>query len=164
MPESASPVRQPGSILRFEEGRSPIIWLVLIGGFALAGIVLVAAPASSAATSSGAFIACVLFAIMFSLIASRQWIAEIDLRTRTLRLSRRSFGRWTATVVDCPLDRCRQLGRIEYETDGSYGVYVELSDGTRHAIPLKDSSFEEAGRVASQLSDATGITRLDTKF
>jgi hypothetical protein len=62
------------------------------------------------------------------------------------------------------LDRCRQLGRIEYETDGSYGVYVELSDGTRHAIPLKDSSFEEAGRVASQLSDATGITRLDTKF
>jgi hypothetical protein len=75
-----------------------------------------------------------------------------------------SFGRWTATVVDCPLDRCRQLGRIEYETDGSYGVYVELSDGTRHAIPLKDSSFEEAGRVASQLSDATGITRRDTKF
>jgi len=122
--------------------------------------------ASSMPGSSGAAIACLLLAFMFSLVATRRWIAEIDLRARTLRISRRSFGRWTKTSVHCSLDQCRRLGRIEYETDGhlSYGVYVELTDGTRHAIPLKDSTLQEAGRVASQLSDLTEIPRLDTRF
>jgi hypothetical protein len=165
MSERAPPGAQSGSVLRFETGRSPIKWIVPIGAFAVAGLALAFAPDSSAATSGGAVIGCILLAIMFSLIASSRWIAEIDLRTQTIRLSKRSFGRWTR-VVDRPFDQCRALGRIEYETDGhrSYGVYVELTDGTRHAIPLKDSSFEEAGHVASQLTDATGITRLDTKF
>jgi hypothetical protein len=165
MSERAPPGAQSGSVLRFETGRSPIKWIVPIGAFAVAGLALAFAPDSSAATSGGAVIGCILLAIMFSLIASSRWIAEIDLRTQTIRLSKRSFGRWTR-VVDRPFNQCRRLGRIEYETDGhrSYGVYVELTDGTRHAIPLKDSSFEEAGHVASQLTDATGITRLDTKF
>jgi hypothetical protein len=165
MSESASPGREGGPVLRFETGRSPIKWIVPIGAFTIAGLAIAFAPASSDTTSGGVVIACFLVALMFSLIASSRWIAEIDLRTRTIRLSKRSFGRWTR-VVDRPFDQCRALGRIEYETDGhrSYGVYVELTDGTRHAIPLKDSSFEEAGHVASQLTDATGITRLDTKF
>ena len=163
MSESASPGGQCGSVLRFETSQSPIKRIVPIGAFAIAGLALAFAPDSPASTSGGAAIACILLAIVFALAASRRWIAEIDLRTKTIRLSKRAFGRWTR-VVDRPFDQCRRLGRIEYETDGSYGVYIELTDGTLHAIPLKDSSFEEAGRVASQLSDATGITRLDTKF
>jgi len=165
MSESASPGGQGGSVLRFETSRSPIKWIVPSGAFAVAGLALAFAPDSSATTSGGPVIACILLAIIFSLIASSRWIAEIDLKAQTIRLSKRSFGRWTR-VVDRPFDQCRRLGRIEYETDGhrSYGVYFELTDGTRHAVPLKDSSFEEAGRVASQLSDATGIARLDTKF
>ena len=163
MSESASPGGQSGSVLRFETSQSPIKWIVPIGAFAIAGLALAFAPDSPASTSGGAAIACILLAIVFALAASRRWIAEIDLRTKTIRLSKLAFGRWTR-VVDRPFDQCRRLGRIEYEADGSYGVYIELSDRTLHAIPLKDSSFEEAGRVASQLSDATGITRLDTKF
>ena len=163
MSESASPGGQSGSVLRFETSLSPIKWIVPAGAFAIAGLALAFAPDSPASTSGGAAIACILLAIVFALAASRRWIAEIDLRTKTIRLSKRAFGRWTR-VVDRPFDQCRRLGRIEYETDGSYGVYIELTDGTLHAIPLKDSSFEEAGRVASQLSDATGIARLDTKF
>lgn len=165
MIESASPVGQAGSVLVFEGGQPAGIRIVAIGAFAIAAFALAAAPAPSIATGGGV-IGCLLLAFMFSLIASRRWIAEIDLSARTLRIFRRSLGRWTRTVVDCPLDQCRRLGRIEYETDGhlSYGVYVELINGSRHAIPLKDSSFEEAGRVASQLSEATGISRLDTKF
>ena len=163
MTASASPGGQGGSVLRFETSLSPIKWIVPAGAFAIAGLALAFAPDSPASTSGGAAIACILLAIVFALAASRRWIAEIDLRTKTIRLSKRAFGRWTR-VVDRPFDQCRRLGRIEYERDGSYGVYIELTDGTLHAIPLKDSSFEEAGRVASQLSDATGITRLDTKF
>ena len=163
MTASASPGGQGGSVLRFETSLSPIKWIVPAGAFAIAGLALAFAPDSPASTSGGAAIACILLAIVFALAASRRWIAEIDLRTKTIRLSKRAFGRWTR-VVDRPFDQCRRLGRIEYEADGSYGVYIELSDRTLHAIPLKDSSFEEAGRVASQLSDATGITRLDTKF
>ena len=163
MTARASPGGQGGSVLRFETSLSPIKWIVPVGAFAIAGLALAFAPDSPASTSAGAVIACILLAMVLALAASRRWIAEVDLRTKTIRLSKRSFGRWTR-VVDRPFDQCRRLGRIEYEADGSYGVYIELSDRTLHAIPLKDSSFEEAGRVASQLSDATGITRLDTKF
>ena len=135
-----------------------------VGAFAVAAFILAAEPVPSLATDGGAVIELLLLAFMCSLIASRWWIAEIDLSARTLRIFRRSLGRWTRTVVDCPLDQCRRLGRYEAEGDFSYGVYVELIDGSRHAIPLKGSSFEEAGRVASQLSEATGISRLDTRF
>jgi hypothetical protein len=102
--------------------------------------------------------ACILFAAV-----TRRWIAEIDLEARRLKVSRRVLGRWTRTIVDCPLDECRALGTFEYETDGppSYNVYVELRDGTRHTIPLTDSTLNEAARLASQLSAATGIPRLD---
>jgi hypothetical protein len=72
--------------------------------------------------------------------ASRRWTAEIDLTTRRFRVSRRSFGRWTNTTLDCPFDECSALGTFEYDTEGhlSYSVYVKLKDGTRHAIPLSD--------------------------
>src|SRR5262245_31323730 len=167
MIESASPAGQSASVLVFENGQAARMWIVPIGAVALAAVVVIAhPPAWSRPGTSGVVIACILIASMFSLIASRRWIAEIDLRARTLTISRRSFGRWTKTSVHCALDQCRRLGRIEYETDRhlSYGVYVELTDGTRHAIPLKDSTLQEAGRVASQLSDLTKIPRLDARF
>jgi hypothetical protein len=166
MMESTSPAGQSASVLVFENGRAAGVWIVPIGAVALAAVVMANSAVRSMPGSSGAVVACLLMASMFSIIASRRWIAEIDLRARTLRISRRSFGRWTKTSVHCSLDQCRRLGRIEYETDGhlSYGVYVELTDGTRHAIPLRDSTLQEAGRVASQISDLTAISRLDVRF
>jgi len=100
---------------------------------------------------------------------TRQWTAEIDLDTRRLRIFRRSFGRWRRDIVDCSLDECTALGTIEYDNDGhfSYGVYMRLKSGVRHAIPLGSSTFmgsstfSEAASVVSQLSAATGIPRLD---
>jgi len=164
--ESKSPSGQSALVLVFENGRPAGVWIVPIGAVAivLAAMVMAHSAAWSIPASGGGVIACLLLAFMFSLIASRRWIAEIDLKARTLRISRRSFGRWTKTSV--PSTNAIRLGRIEYETDGylSYGVYVELTDGTRHAIPPKDSTLQEAGRVASQLSDLTEIPRPDTRF
>jgi hypothetical protein len=164
--ENTSPAGQSASVLVFENGRAAGVWIVPIGAVAFAAVVMTNSAAWSTPESSGVVVACLLIASLFSIIASSRWIAEIDLRARTLRISRRSFGRWTKTSVHCSLDQCRRLGRIEYETDGhlSYGVYVELTDGTRHAIPLGDSTFQEAGRVASQISDLTAIPRLDARF
>ncbi|PIT01081.1 hypothetical protein TSA1_10165 [Bradyrhizobium nitroreducens] len=99
-------------------------------------------------------------------IAYKRTTAQIDLRARRLKIFRRLIGPWIKTVVDCPLDQCRALGRIEYESDGhvSYGVYVELVTGRRHDIPIQESTIQEAGSVAARLSEATGIPKLDTKF
>jgi hypothetical protein len=118
-------------------------------------------PANAGAILGFLFLACIV-----GLSMSRQWTAEIDMAARRLKISRRSFGRWAKTIVDCPLDECNVFGTIQYNTEGhiSYGAYVQLKHGARHAIPLKDSTFEEAARVASQLSAATGIQRLDTIF
>jgi hypothetical protein len=116
--------------------------------------------------NAGAVVGFLIVACIVGLSAARQWTTEVDLAARRLKISRRSFGRWTKTIVDRPFDECSMLGTIEYNTDGhiSYGVYVQLKDGARHAIPLKDSTFNEAARVATQVSDATGIPRLDIKF
>jgi hypothetical protein len=112
----------------------------------------------------------IVYASILLLTITRQWTAEIDLDTRRLRIFRRSFGRWRQNIVDCSLDECTALGTIVYGNDGhfSYGVYVRLKSGARHAIPLGNpiftgsSTFSEAANVASQLSAATGIPRLDT--
>jgi hypothetical protein len=149
----------------FEDGGGAAKWIVPVG-FAVVAIVMAGAVRPSVPGSNGVVIACLLIAAALSLIASRRWSAEIDLRARTLKISTRAFGRWTKTTLSCSLDQCRRIGRIEYETEGnlSYGVYVELTDGTQHAIPLKDSTLEEAGRVAAQISDLASIPRLDTKY
>jgi hypothetical protein len=139
---------------------------------ALAAILVIAIYASAASTSNASFlpkeastfVLMLFFGYVLFRLAFRQWIAEIDLVTRRLKISQLSFGRWRKAIVDCPFDECSKLGRIEYNTDGhlSYGVYVELRRGTRHAIPLRSSKFSEATRVASELTAATGIPRLDT--
>lgn len=104
-----------------------------------------------------------LFACILLSLVTRGSIAEIDLGARRLKVSRRFLGRWTKTIVDCSLDECSALGTFETETDGpsAYSVYVKVADGTRQTIPLTDSTLNEAARVASQLSAATGIPRLD---
>jgi len=140
MMESTSPTGQSASVLVFENGRAAGVWIVPIGAVAFAAVVMTNSAAWSTPESSGVVVACLLIASLFSIIASSRWIAEIDLRARTLRISRRSFGRWTKTSVHCSLDQCRKLGRIEYET------------------------FQEAGRVASQIPDLTAIPRLDARF
>ena len=95
-----------------------------------------------------------------------QWAAEIDPDMRTLRLSRRWFGRWSKTVVDCSLDDCVAVGTVEYDNDGhiSYGTYFKLRSGDWHAIPFKGRSFEEALKVVKEVSAATRIPRLDIKY
>jgi hypothetical protein len=129
-------------------------------------IVAAGSVGSSKPGSTGEAVGCFLMAAILILTTLRRWTAEIDLRTRTLKISRRSFGLWTKTTLQCSLDQCRQLGTIGYDTDGylSYGVYVELTDGTRHAIPTRDSTFHEAGRVAARMSNFTKIPRLDIQY
>jgi hypothetical protein len=47
------------------------------------------------------------------------WTAEIDPVMRRLRLFKRWFGRWTKTVVDCSLDDCVSMGKVEYDKIGT---------------------------------------------
>lgn len=156
---SSNEQRRPALI--FEGGRTAawILPAVLIA-------ILVVATNTGSIDARSSLILCLSLACLSFWIASRRWRTEFDLRTRRLKVFRRFLGRWTKTIVDCPLDQCRALGRIEYETEGhpSYGVYVELADGTRHDVPLRNPTIQEAGRVAAQLTEATGISRLDTKF
>jgi hypothetical protein len=167
MVEDNPGIERSGQTLLFTSGKREFGPLAFVGIMIFA-IAFVAdssntwsMPANAGAVVGFLFIACIIF-----LSLSRRWTAEIDMASRRLRIFRRSFGRWTKTIVDCPLDECNVFGTIEYNTDGhiSYGVYVQLKHGTRHAIPLKNSTFNEAARVASQLSTATGIPRLDTIF
>jgi hypothetical protein len=129
---------------------------------AISAVALISGSASASTIIALAFLL-VLVACGALLRGSRQWIAEIDLTTRRLRVCRYSFDRRRRTTVDCPLDECSALGTFEYDTDGhlSYSVYVRSKDGTRHAIPIANSTLNEATRVASQLSASTGIPRLD---
>lgn len=108
-----------------------------------------------------AIIGCVLL-----VAATRRWTAEINPATQRLTIYRQFLGGRTKAVVDCPFDDCSKLGTIRYDTDGhlSYGVYVEFKRGGRNAIPLQDSTFQEASRVASELSAVTGIPRVDTMY
>jgi len=157
-----------GQTLTFASGKPMFRTIVLFGFFAVLAIVTsttgnlrtVAQPGDAA----GLVVAFIFFASILFLTITRQWTAEFDLDTRRLRISRRSFGRWKREIVDCSLDECSALGTIAYNNDGhvSYGVYVQLKPGARHAIPIRNPTFNEAASVASQLSAATGIPRLDT--
>jgi hypothetical protein len=136
-----------------------LIVAMAIATFTSGDLGTVATPGNTAGTVVALiFFACILFAAV-----TRRWIVEIDLGARRVRISRQFLGRWAKTTVDCPFDECSTLGTFEYDTDGhlSYSVYVKLKDGTRHAIPLRDATLNEAAQVASQLSATTGIPRLD---
>ena len=153
-----------GQTLTFVSGKPGLSAVALAGFIAVMAIATFAngdlgTPENSPMVAFLIFFACILFAAV-----SRDWIAEIDLAARRLRISRRFLGRRTKTIVDCPFEECHALGTFEYESDGppySYSVYLELTDGTRHTIPLTDSTLNEATRLACQLSAATGISRLD---
>jgi hypothetical protein len=162
MVEVTSPNERFKPILVFERKRSVVIWMIPAGLVALA----VVEARSGTIVEGGSVILWLLLACMFFSIASQRTTVHIDLRARRLRILRRFLGRWGKTIVDCPFDQCRAIGRIEYENDGpsSYGVYVELLSGRQHDIPVKERTVQEAGRVAAQLANVTGIPRLDTKF
>jgi hypothetical protein len=164
---------QIGPNIDLASGKPGFRTFVLAGFIALLTIVAfitgnsrTVAPPENAA---GLVVVFIFFASLLFLKITRQWTAEIDLDTRRLRIFRVFFGRWRRDMVDCSLDECAALGMIEYDNDGhfSYGVYVRLKSGARHAIPLPSftfmgpSTFSEAASVASQLSAATGIPRLD---
>jgi hypothetical protein len=163
-----------GQTLTFTSGKPRFRTIVLFGFIAVLAIVAfitgnsrTVAPPENAA---GLVLMFIVYASILFLTITRQWTAEIDLDTRRLRIFRRSFGRWKREIVDCSLDECTALGTIVYDNGElfSYGVYVRLKSGARHAIPLGSSifmgssTFSEAANVASQLSAATGIPRLDT--
>jgi hypothetical protein len=160
MVEGNPRIERSAKTLVFKSGEPGIglaAWIGFAGIFAFA---IMSAPTPANVQIVGIFLLVIGAAL---LNASRRWTAEIDLTTRRIRISRRSFGRWTKAIVDCPFDECSALGTFEYDTEGhlTYSVYVKLKDGTRHAIPLSDSTLNEAVRVASQVSAVTGIPRLD---
>src|SRR5713101_71511 len=136
-----------------------LIIAVGIATFASGDLATVATPGNTA----GSLVLIIFFACILFSAVSRRWMAEIDFGARRLRISRLFLGRWTRVVVDRSLDECSAIGTFETQTDDRpvYSVYVELTDGTRHTIPLTDSTLSEAARVASQLSATTGIPRLD---
>lgn len=174
MAESNPHIERSGRKLVFASGEplfnsvGSLILVVVSAIFVIAIYVLApgGAVTPSPSENGGIFIVLLFFSGIAFHLATRQWIAEIDLTARWIRITRRSFGRWTKAVVDCPLNECTAFGTIEYNTDGhiTYGTYVEMKNGRRHAIPLTGSSFAEAAKVASKLSAATGIPRLDTIF
>jgi hypothetical protein len=154
-------IERSGQKLIFTSGKSK-------SGFV--GIIVVAAIFAIAAVSKSTpsdLLAVVFLLVLIACIslpsASRQWIAEVDLTTRRIKVFQRSFDRWTRTTVDCRFDECSALGTFEYDSEGhlSYSVYVRLESGTRHTIPITNSTLNEAARVASRLSASTGIPRLD---
>jgi hypothetical protein len=163
-----------GQTLTFASGKPGFRAIVLFGFIAVLAIVAfttgnsrtVAPPENPA----GLVIMFIVYASILFLKITRQWTAEIDLDKRRLRIFRRSFGRWRRNIVDCSLDECSALGTIVHDNGEhfSYGVYVRLKSGARHAIPfgsftfMGSSALSEAASVASQLSAATGIPRLDT--
>jgi hypothetical protein len=162
-----------GQTLTFASGKPRFRTTVLFGFIALLTIVAfitgnsrTVAPPENAA---GLVLMFIVYASILFLTITRQWTAEIDLDARRLRIFRRSFGRWRRNIVDCSLDECTALGTIVHDNGEhfSYGVYVRLKSGARHTIPLGSSIFpgsstlSEAASVASQLSAATGIPRLD---
>src|SRR4051794_26520056 len=151
--------------LRFVSGQAGFGVAVVAAVIAICAIVGIATIAhgnlgtvATPGNAAGTVVFLIFFASILFLTVTRQWAAEFDLTARRLELSRRFFGRWKKIVVACPLDELCGLGTIGYNTDGhiSYGVYVQLRGGARHAIPLKNSTFGEAARVASELSIATG--------
>ncbi len=162
MAEVTLPNERFEPVLVFERRRSVAIWMIPAGLVAMT----VVAACSGSTVAGGSAVLWLLLACMFVSIASRRTSVHIDLRTRRLKILQRILGRPAKTTVDCPLAECRVLGRIEYETEGhfSYGVYVELLSGRRHDIPVREPTIQEAGRVAAQLAEATGIPRLDTRF
>jgi hypothetical protein len=163
-----------GQTLTFASSKPRFRTIVLFGFIAVLAIVAfttgnsrtVAPPENPA----GLVLMFIVYASILFLKITRQWTAEIDLDTRRLRIFRRSFGRWRRNIVDCSLDECTALGTIVYDNGEhfSYSVYVRLKSGARHAIPfgsftfMGSSTLSEAASVASQLSAATGIPRLDT--
>ena len=124
------------------------------------------ATVATPGNAAGTVVVLIFFASILFAGFTRVSIVEIDTSKRRLSVQRQYFGRWTRTIVDCPLDESTAFGTIQYDTEGhkSYGTYVELKSGRRHAIPINGSSFADAARVASSLSAATGIPRSDTIF
>jgi len=150
---------------------NPGLGEVFLGIFIAAGLISLLANGVTGTLvtpggTAGSVIVLVFFAILFLMAVTRRRIVEFDLVDRKMTITQSRFGRPNKLILDCPLDQCRALGRIAYETDGhaSYGVYVELLGGRRHDIPVREKTVQEAGRVAARLSDVTGIPRLDTKF
>jgi len=163
-------IERYGQAFVVDSGEPPFGSAASVGVVALAVIVFTAIVAiagrSSALETTGIFIGFLFsFSIIF-IVGSHRRTTEIDTATRRLRISRQSFGRWRKTIGDCPLDECIALGTMEY--DGAegvvYGLYVQLKSGKRHGISSMDTTFKAAARIASRLSEATGIPRLDTKY
>lgn len=69
-------------------------------------------------------------------------------------------------VVDCSFDECDVLGVMEYNVEEhlAYGVYLQLKNGKRHAIPLTSNSLDRVSSVATEVSRAIGIQRRDTSY
>src|SRR5450631_2580999 len=107
MLEFSSATARPGQTLVFSSGRPRFFVAGVVIAFFAAVMVLAPRSSNSSPPSSGAVVAFLFFAGIFLAGLSRRWTAEIDLSNRTLEISRRLLGRWTTTIVNCPLDQWR---------------------------------------------------------
>jgi hypothetical protein len=164
-------IERSGQVLVIDSGEPPFGSATSLGVIAITVTGFTASATivrgwRSAGETVAIFIAFLFFFGIFFVVGSHQWITEIDTATRRLKTSRRSFGRWTKDIIDCSFDECSMLGIIKYNNaeDAGYRLYVQLKDGKRHNIPLKNSSLQKVTRIAFQLSAATGISRPDTRY
>lgn len=167
MTEDGFRIERYNQVFIVDTGEAPFGSAIAVGVVALAAGSFTAFFAwnSSALEIAGIYFGFLLGFSPLFLIGSHRWTTEIDTATRRLTITRQTFGRWRKTTADCSLNDCGALGTIEYDTAEGivYGLYVQLKNGKRHEIPSSERTFKANARIASRLSAATGLPRLDTK-
>jgi hypothetical protein len=138
------------------------LFLMILATFAIATTVGLRGFGDKASfIGLGAFTALMVIVLVLSFV--RGWTVSIDPKTKRLRIVRELFGHWRKTIVDCSFDECEALGVRRSTIDGLFtcSVYVQLKSGMQHDILVARNAHEEAARVADELTNATGIPRLD---
>jgi hypothetical protein len=95
---------------------------------------------------------------------SLRWTIDIDAVAKRLRIERALLGYWRKAIADWSFDECKALGvRKSRNVEGpyTYSIYVQLRGGEQYAISVAGSAQQEAERIADELTNATGIPRLD---
>ncbi|WP_316181152.1 MULTISPECIES: hypothetical protein [unclassified Bradyrhizobium] len=144
------------TIVSGKPGWAPVFLATLIV-LAIAGLASgIAAPRDPA----GAIVILVVILCVLVFRATVQWIAEIDQVARRLTISKRRLGGRLLTVTArCSFDECSEVGAVQYTDPVCAKIYLKLGRGGKYEIPVEGSNFNEAAKIASELSSLTGIPR-----
>ena len=100
------------------------------------------------------------FALWCIVKGFQEWSIEFDNASQQLRIKTRYLGFLTRTLLECSVRECVAIGAHE-QLDAETGKYSSLSilfyDGSRRDLWLGDKSRDGVIKIASQVSQATGI-------